>query len=173
MIKENSIKWIISIGFILSGLLFTVVGIMVFIGSLNFKNNAILFSKALVSSNVFSEDEITTQLLDKQGALKNADIIVINDRETDTVFQILNKLSKSENIDLSNKEIFVINNTNKHFMKRVLSKYVMLINNDNIYMVNDDHLLNLISDLSFGKDIKTESLIEVFPLSFEQTSKWM
>ncbi len=139
----------------------------------NFKSNAILFSKALVSSSVFSEDEITNQLLEKQNILKNADIIVINDRETDTVFQILSKLSKSENMDFSNKEIFVINNTNKHFMKRILSKYAMLINNDNIYMVNGDHLLNLVSDLSFGKDIVEESLIEIFPLSFEQTSSWM
>lgn len=139
----------------------------------NFKNNAILFTKALVSSSVFSEDEIAVKLLEKQSALKNSDIIVINDRETDTVFQILWRLSKSENMDFSDKEIFVINNTNKNFMKRILSKYIMLINNDNIYMINNDHLLNLISDLSFGKNIVEESLIEVFPLSFQKTSGWM
>jgi hypothetical protein len=117
----------------------------------------------LVSSSVFSEDEITKKLLNKENALKNSDVIIINDKETDTVFQILSRLSK-ENIDFSNKEIFVINNTNKHFMKRILSKYVMLINSDNIYMVNNDHLLNLISDLSFGKNIVEDSLIEIFPL---------
>ncbi|HRX63501.1 MAG TPA: 7TM domain-containing protein [Candidatus Absconditabacterales bacterium] len=137
----------------------------------NFKNNAILFNKALISNNVFSEDEIINKLLEQQNTLKNSDIIVINNKETDTVFQILGKLSKSENIDFSDKEIFVINNTNKHFMKRILSKYIMLINNDSIYMVNNDHLLNVISDLSFGKDIINESLIEIFPLSFQKTSR--
>ncbi len=139
----------------------------------NFKNNAILFSKALVSSSVFSEDEITTQLLEEQIALKNSDIIIVNDKETDTVFQILSKLSKSEDMDFSNKEIFVINSTNKHFMKRILSKYIMLIKNDNIYMVNSDHLLTLVSDLSFWKNIIEESLIEIFPLWFQKTSGWM
>jgi len=139
----------------------------------NFQTNAILFNKTLVSSNVFSEDEITNKLLEKQNALKNSDIIVINDRETDTVFQILGKLSKSENMDFSDKDIFVINNTNKHFMRRILSKYTILIGNDNIYMVNDDHLLNLISELSFWKNIIEESLIEIFPLSFQKTSGWL
>jgi hypothetical protein len=113
---------------------------------------------------VFSEDEITNQLLEKQNVLKNSDIIIINDRETDTVFQILSKLSKSENMDFSNKEIFVINSTNKHFMKRTLSKYIRLISDNSMYMVNSDHLLNLMSDLSFGKSIVEESLIEIFPL---------
>ncbi len=139
----------------------------------NFKNNAILFTKALVSSSVFSEDEIKDQLLERQIALKNSDIIIVNDKETDTVFQILSKLSKSEDMDFSNKEIFVINSTNKHFMKRILSKYIMLIKNDNMYMVNSDHLLNLVSDLSFGKNIVEESLIEIFPLWFQKTSGWM
>ena len=139
----------------------------------NFKNNAILFTKTLVPSNVFSEDEIKNQLLKKQNALKNSDIIIINDKETDTVFQILTKLQKSENMDFSNKEIFVINNTNKHFMKRILSKYIILIKNNNMYMVNEDHLLNLISDLSFGKNIVKDSLVELFPLWFQKTSGWM
>ncbi|HKL43703.1 MAG TPA: 7TM domain-containing protein [Candidatus Absconditabacterales bacterium] len=136
----------------------------------NFKSNAILFNKVLVSNSVFSEDEIVNKLLEKQNILKNSDIIIVNNKETDTVFQILGKLSKSENIDFSKQEIFVINNTNKHLMKRILSKYIMLIKNENIYMINNDHLLNLISEISFGKNIVNESLIELFPLSYQKTS---
>ncbi len=139
----------------------------------NFKSNAILFNKALVSNNVFSEDEIANKLIEKKNILKNSDIIIINNKETDTVFQMLWKLAKSENIDFSKQEIFVINNTNKHLMKRILSKYIMLINNKNIYMINNDHLLNLISEISFGKDIINESLIEIFPLSYQKTSNWL
>jgi len=55
-------------------------------------------------------------------------------------------------------------------MKRILSKYIMLIKNENIYMINNDHLLNLISEISFGKNIVNESLIELFPLSYQKTS---
>ena len=139
----------------------------------NFKNNAILFNKVLVSNNIFSENDIKNKILEKQNAVKNADIILVNNRETDTIFQVLSKLSKSENINLSNKEIFVINNTNKHFMKRILSKYIVLINNQSTYLVNDNHTLNLLSDLSFGRDVIDESLIEVFPLYFQKTSGWM
>jgi hypothetical protein len=108
--------------------------------------------------------------LKQQNAIKNADIILVNNRETDTIFQVLSKLSKSENINLSNKEIFIVNNTNKHFMKRILSKYIVLINNQSTYLVNDNHTLNLLSDLSFGRDVIKESLIEVFPLYFQKTS---
>lgn len=139
----------------------------------NFKNNSILFSKVLVYNNIFSENEIKNTILEKQNTIKNADMIIINNKETDTIFQILSKLSKTENIDLSNKEIFVINNTNKHFMKRILSKYIVLIKNQSTYLVNDNHTLNLLSDLSFGRNIIEESAIEVFPLSFEKTSGWL
>jgi hypothetical protein len=139
----------------------------------NFKNNAILFNKAIISSNIFSEDEIKSKLVEQQSFLKNSNIIIVNNKETDTVFQTLSKLSKSEKLDLSNKDIFVINNTNKHFMKRILSKYVNLINNKNIYMVNDAHKLSLISELSFGKNIIDDSLIEFSPLAFQKPSRWL
>lgn len=139
----------------------------------NFKNNSILFNKVLVSNNIFSENDIKNKILKQQNAIKNADIILVNNRETDTIFQVLSKLSKSENINLSNKEIFIVNNTNKHFMKRILSKYIVLINNQSTYLVNDNHTLNLLSDLSFGRDVIEESLIEVFPLYFQKTSWWM
>lgn len=139
----------------------------------NFKNNAILFNKVLVSNNIFSEDEIKNKILEKQNAIKNAGTILINNKETDTIFQVLSKLSKSENLNLANKEIFVINNTNKHFMKRILSKYIVLIDNQSTYLINDDHILNILSDLSFGRDVVEESLIEVFPLSFQKTSGWL
>jgi len=139
----------------------------------NFKNNAILFNKVLVSNNIFSENDIKNKILEQQNAIKNADIILVNNRETDIIFQVLSKLAKSENIDLSNKEIFIVNNTNKHFMKRILSKYIVLIDNQSTYLVNNNHTLNLLSDLSFGRDVIEESLIEVFPLYFQKTSWWM
>ena len=139
----------------------------------NFKNNSILFNKVIVSNTIFSEDEIKNKILDKQNAIKNADIIIVNNKETDAIFQTMSKLSKSENLNLSNKEIFVINNTNKHFMKRILSKYSLIINNKSTYVVWSNHLLNLLSDLSFGRNVIEESLIEVFPLSFQKTSRWM
>ncbi len=139
----------------------------------NFKNNAILFNKVIVSNTIFSEDEIKNKVLDKQNAIRNADIIIVNNKETDAIFQTISRLSKSENLNLSNKEIFVINNTNKHFMKRILSKYTLIINNKSTYVVWSNHLLNLLSDLSFGRNVIEESLIEVFPLSFQKTSRWM
>ena len=140
----------------------------------NFKNNSILFNKIIVpNNNIFAEDEIKTNLLDHQYIIKNSDIIIINNKDTDSIFQILSKLSNSENLNLQNKEIFVINNTNKHFMKRLLSKYSLTINNKNTYIVPNNQILGLLSDLSFGKDINKDSLVELMPLSFKNTSKWM
>lgn len=139
----------------------------------NFKNNAILFNKVLAWNSAFSEEEIYNSLIEKQNMLNNADTIIVNDKEIDIVFQVLSKLSRVENVDLSDKDIFVINNTNKHLMKRILSKYTQLIKNDSIYIMDSSHLLNLLSDLSFGKDVLKESLIEVFPLSFQKASNKM
>lgn len=136
----------------------------------NFKNNAILFNKIIVSNNIFSENEIKNKILEKQNIIKNVNSIIINNKESDTMFQVLSKLSKSENIDLSNKEIFVINSTNKHFMKRILSKYIVNIKNKSTYLISEKNILNLLSDLSFWKNVLEESLIEISPLWFQETS---
>lgn len=139
----------------------------------NFRDHWILFTKIISNNNVFLENELKEELIKEKSFISNANTIIINNKDLEYVFQILSKLDESEELKLSNKTIFLVNNTNKHFVKRTLSKYSNILENENKYMINSSDLIALVSDLSFGKDVLWENLIELFPLSFEWKSRWL
>lgn len=139
----------------------------------NFKDHGILFTKIISNNNVFLENELKEELIKQKVFIDNANTIIINNKDLEYVFQILSKLDEDNEINLSNKTIFIVNNTNKYFVKRTLSKYSNILENENKYMINSSDLIALISNLSFGKDVLWEKLIEVFPLSFEWKSRWL
>ena len=139
----------------------------------NFKDHGILFTKIISNNNVFLENELKEELVKQKIFIDNASTIIINNKDLEYVFQILSKLDEDNELNLSNKTIFIVNNTNKHFVKRTLSKYSNILENENKYMINSSDLIALISNLSFDKDVLGEKLVEVFPLSFEWKSRWL
>lgn len=139
----------------------------------NFKDHGILFEKIISNNNVFLENELKEELVRQKVFIDNASTIIINNKDLEYVFQILSKLCEDNELNLSNKTIFIVNNTNKHFVKRTLSKYSNILENENKYMINSSDLIALISNLSFNKDVLGENLVEVFPLSFEWKSRWL
>lgn len=139
----------------------------------NFKDHGILFTKIISNNNVFLENELKEELVKQKVFIDNASTIIINNKDLEYIFQILSKLGEDNELNLSNKTIFIVNNTNKHFVKRTLSKYSNILENENKYMINSSDLIALISNLSFDKDVLGENLVEVFPLSFEWKSRWL
>ena len=139
----------------------------------NFKDHGILFTKIISNNNVFLENELKEEIVKQKVYIDNASTIIINNKDLEYVFQILSKLDEDNELNLSNKTIFIVNNTNKYFVKRTLSKYSNILENENKYMINSSDLIALISNLSFDKDVLGEKLIEVFPLSFEGKSRWL
>ena len=139
----------------------------------NFKDHGILFTKIISNNNVFLENELKEELIKQKIFIDNASTIIINNKDLEYIFQILSKLDESDELKLWNKTIFIVNNTNKHFIKRTLSKYSNILENENKYMINSSDLIALLSNLSFNKDVLWEKLIEVFPLSFEWKSRWL
>ncbi len=139
----------------------------------NFKDHWILFTKIISNNNVFFENEFKEEIIKNKVFIDNANTIIINNKDLESVFQILSKLDESNELNLSTKSIFIVNNTNKHFLKRTLSKYANILENENKYMINSNDLIVLISNLSFDKDVLWENLIEVFSLSFESKSSWL
>ena len=139
----------------------------------NFKDHGILFEKIISNNNVFLENELKEELVRQKVFIDNASTIIINNKDLEYVFQIHSKLCEDNELNLSNKTIFIVNNTNKHFVKRTLSKYSNILENENKYMINSSDLIALISNLSFNKDVLGENLVEVFPLSFEWKSRWL
>ena len=72
---------------------------------------------------MFFENEFKEDIVKNKVFIDNASTIIINNKDLESVFQILSQLDESNELHLSNKTMFIVNNTNKHFVKRTLSKY--------------------------------------------------
>jgi hypothetical protein len=140
----------------------------------NFSKNNTLFKKILLKEKkIFWEDELFAQISQNSNYIKNSSKIIINTDNFDSLFQILGNINKTDTLNLNKKDIYVITDVNKHFLKRIIAKHLNIIGIEKIYTANEKDLFNIISKLSFNKDIKWDQAITIFSLSFEETPKYI
>jgi len=82
-------------------------------------------------------------------------------------------LHTSQDLNLKDKTIYLVTNSNKFFLKRLLAKYIKPIEISKIYTLSQDKLLNFLSSLSLGKITNEEPYILSFSLSFQETPKYL
>jgi len=83
-----------------------------------------LFKKLeLSNNNILIEDEILSKLQDNTYFLKNSNIIIINNKNFSSIFQIFSKLQSNDKYTFADKKIFVVSELNDNFLKRLLAKH--------------------------------------------------
>lgn len=138
----------------------------------NFEKNWYLFKKLELSkSNILIEDEILSKLQDNTYFLKNSDIIIINNKNFSSIFQIFSKLQSNDQYTFAAKKIFVVSELNDNFLKRLLAKHFKNLWTSKLFIIDAPYLLSFLSNISFGKDIKDLAYVKSFSLSFEESSK--
>ncbi|HBB03880.1 TPA: hypothetical protein DCZ39_03190 [Patescibacteria group bacterium] len=105
--------------------------------------------------------------------IKASKVLIINTSNFDVLLQILAKVHVSDNLNLKDKTIYLVTNSNKFFLKRVLAKYIKPIEITKIYTLSQDKLLNFLSTLSLNKITNQEEYITPFSLSFQETPKYL
>ncbi|HCB51122.1 TPA: hypothetical protein DEP21_00850 [Patescibacteria group bacterium] len=103
--------------------------------------------------------------------IKKSEKIIINTNNFDVLFQLLSRTNNLEELNLKQKEIYFITNTNKFFLKRMLAKYIKNIGVEKIYTIPKDEILNFLSTLSLNKITNQEVYITPFSLTFQETPK--
>ncbi len=140
----------------------------------NFDKQKTLLEEIFISDNKnFSEDEILTKIKDNIDAIQSSTTLIINTSNFDVLLQLLAKVHVSDNLNFKDKTIYLITNSNKFFLKRILAKYIKPIEINKIYTISQDKLLNFLSTLSLGKITNEESYISPFSLSFQETPKYL
>lgn len=140
----------------------------------NFKKSNTLFKKVIIKEKkLFGEDELISQVSENSSYIKNSSIIIINISNFDSFFQVLWGINKTENLNLNKKDIYLITDLNKHFLKRIVAKYLNTVGLEKIYTISDDDFFNILSKLSFNKQIKNDPLITTFSLSFQEAPKYI
>lgn len=99
--------------------------------------------------------------------------LIINTSKVDILLQLLGKLEVSNTLNLHEKTIYLVTNSNKFFLKRMLAKYIKPLGVTKIYTFPNDKLLNFLSTLSLGKITNNELYITPFSLSFQETPKYL
>lgn len=139
----------------------------------NFQKHSIFFDKILLDSiSSISNDDLTNKILENVWYLKSSDNIVISTQVFDRIFDVFQKLVKSDLIDFSKKNMYLIWE-NKLFMKRTLTKYLKPFKDPNIFVVEKNYLLNFLSDLSFDKTSFDPNYISNISLDSWTQSKFM
>ncbi|HMS91668.1 MAG TPA: 7TM domain-containing protein, partial [Candidatus Absconditabacterales bacterium] len=140
----------------------------------NFDKKRTLLKEIFISENKnFSEEEILTKIQDNIPDIQASKILIINTSKFDVLLQILGELHASENLNLKDKTIYLVTNSNKFFLKRILSKYIKPIEITKIYTLSQNKLLNFLSTLSLDKITNEEEYITPFSLSFHETPKYL
>mgnify|MGYP001805910825 CR=1 FL=1 len=138
----------------------------------NFLKHSVLFDKIILDSEHDSSENLILLMSDSAGYLKSADKIIISSQVYDRIFDVFHKLIKSNLIDFSNKNIYLVANDNKVFLKRILTKYLKPFKNPNIFVVEKTYLLNFLSNLSFDKTEFDNKMVYNVSLDSESQQKY-
>ncbi len=136
----------------------------------NYRKEDILFKKILLYDVVYDTQENFLKFFkDNIYYIKRADNIIINYNNVTSIFDMLVFLNKYYNIDFSSKKIFVIYDGNKNLIKKLLLKYMKLLDIKGVYILDKKYLIDLIVKTKFSDQIN--QYIQYYTLSFEEVSK--
>lgn len=140
----------------------------------NLDKQRTLLQEIFISENKnFSEEEIANKIISNVPDIKDTQTLIINTSKFDVLLQLLGKINASENLNLKEKTIYLITNSNRFFLKRTLAKYIHPLEINKVYTLSQDKLLNFLSTLSLGKVTNNEEYITPFSLSFQETPKYL
>jgi hypothetical protein len=140
----------------------------------NFDKQKTLLQEIFISDNTtFSEEEILAKIKNNISDIKTSNVLIINTSKFDVLLQLLAQIHVSDNLNFKDKTIYLVTNSNKFFLKRILAKYIKPIEISKIYTLPEDKLLNFLSTLSLGKITNEETYITSFSLSFQETPKYL
>lgn len=138
----------------------------------NFEKHQIFFNPIILEEKkTFSEEEFIEKINSSLSDIKQSNTIIINTNNFDWIFQILWEINNNDEIKLKSKNIYLITDINKSFLKRSLAKYIKLIWVDKIYTLPEDEFLNFMTALSFEKELIGQAYITNFSLTFQETPK--
>lgn len=124
-----------------------------------------LFSKIFTTENEKKADE-------EHLAFNSAQIIIINDKKIQNYLEKYIALKRS-NPSPTAKNLVIATSANPILLRRSFAQYAEDLENDIITIIKPTNLINLISDLSLGKDFTKQEYCTQFSWDFKNSPKRM
>jgi len=140
----------------------------------NFDKQKTLLQEIFIADNKsFSEEEIMGKIMENLEEIQKTKTLIIHTSKFDVLLQLLARIHASDNLQLNEKTIYLITNSNKFFLKRILANHIKPLEITKIYTLPQDKSLNFLSTLSLGKITNQEEYITPFSMSFKETPKYL
>lgn len=136
-----------------------------------FEKNNIYFDKVVTDEiTLYSNNNELQQLNSKIYVFKNSDILVLNYDNFTKWLDSISKYSQLYDEDLKDKDVILVQPFNNLF-RTLLPKYLNLIWVKKVYLVDNEFLLNILTDLSYWKDIENMDKLREFSISLQEVPK--
>jgi len=76
------------------------------------------------------------------------------------IFDVLRLMQEDDAIDLSTKNIFIIDDTNKSIVKKFLARFSRTIEGANIFVISSQEAMNVFLQLAIGKTSYDQSILD-------------
>ena len=87
------------------------------------------------------------------------------------IFDILRLMQQDPSVDLSTKNIFIIDDTNKSIVRKFLARFIRTIDGTNIFVISSQEAMNIFLQLSIGKTSYDQTMLD-WSLLQTSTSKF-
>lgn len=127
-----------------------------------FENKYILLNEVSLweeSTLIKINDSISETLYNNIDSIKNSDVLIIKTNDPSLIFWILLKMSSNTNINFSfaQKKIYIVSNIWKSLAEKLLAQNIKLLWVQNVYLLNNNLLLNLVITLWENKFVLNDN----------------
>lgn len=124
------------------------------------QNNLFLRPFIVHDDSLSSSSSLLATLRQNWSHIVHTEDIYFSMKNYSMIFDILRLMQEDATIDLSTKNIFIIDDTNKSIVKKFLARFTRTIQGVDIFVISSQEAMNNFLQLSIGKRLYDEAMLD-------------
>jgi hypothetical protein len=124
------------------------------------QNNLFLRPFIVNDDSLSSSAWLLSTLRQNRSSIVRSNDIYFSMKNYSLIFDVLRLIQQDPSIDITNKNIFIIDDTNKSIVKKFLARFSRTIQWVNIFVISSQEALNIFLQLSIGKTSYDEDMLD-------------
>jgi len=124
------------------------------------QNNLFLRPFIVHDDSLLSSSSLLSTLRQNWSHIVHTQDIYFSIKNYSMIFDVLRLMQEDDAIDLSTKNIFIIDDTNKSIVKKFLARFSRTIEGANIFVISSQEAMNVFLQLAIGKTSYDQSILD-------------